>query len=220
MYFLYCFTSKRCVVPSPLWACPAPRELYLRRQMELEHVLGRVSHPSNPVHTPGTLPAAPHGARSVISRLYQNIGAGFLLESENHDFEYALLISVMRRLVAPGGSCSGPDCRECFTHAVAITLNAAMHLPSARAPPTASAPRRTAQFGHPSIPARRHTPTQCEGQDQHQMRISLKMTPPTHTHSLRLQMCVTFKVIVLITAEWADTARWQWDMCERLTNLN
>ena len=61
------------VIPSPLWACPAPRELYLRRQMELEHVLGCVSHPSNPVHTPVTLPAAPHGARSVISRLYQNI---------------------------------------------------------------------------------------------------------------------------------------------------
>ena len=40
--------------------------------------------------------------------------------------------------------------------------------------------------------------------------------PPTHT-SLRLQMCDTFKVIVLITAGWSDTARWPWDMRERLT---
>ena len=51
------------------------------------------------------------------------------------------------------------------------------------------------------------------------MRISVKMTSPP-PHSICLQMCVTFKVIVLITAEWADTARCQWDMCERLTNVS
>ena len=47
-----------CDIPAAFGECPARRELYLGRQMDLEHVLGRVSHARNPVHTPGARPAA------------------------------------------------------------------------------------------------------------------------------------------------------------------
>ena len=53
-----------CDIPTAFGECFARRELYLGRQMELEHVLGRVSHARNPVHTPGALPTTRNDAQA------------------------------------------------------------------------------------------------------------------------------------------------------------
>ena len=45
--------------------------------------------------------------RIIIRHHSIHIGAGFLLESENPDFWYALQISVHGRLVVSRGSCDG-----------------------------------------------------------------------------------------------------------------
>ena len=60
-------------IPAEFGTGPALRELHLGRQMELEHVLGRVSYDRNPVHTPGALPAAISDARDNIPWISQNI---------------------------------------------------------------------------------------------------------------------------------------------------